>query len=263
MSLAGLVADLLARPDVGRRLAVGALVAARIAPLALVAPVLGLRSAPATIRAGVVVAFTVALTPLALGGAEVPAGALFWGAMLREALIGALFGLVASIPFFALESGGRLVDLYRGANLAEVIAPPTGERTSPTGDLAILGGLACFAAVGGLRLTVGAFASSLVDVPVGASSLDRSSMLEAAHALTHAMRFATVVAAPAAVAILVADVAIGLLARSVPRISVFFVAMPIRAMLGLLLAFGAIGIVLRESTGLAGESLRLASRLLG
>lgn len=262
MSLAGLVAELLERPDVHRAFVVGSLVAARIAPLAIVAPILGLRSAPAMIRAGVVVALTIALTPLALVAAQPPEGPLLFVAMLRETLVGTLFGVVASVPFFALESGGRLVDLYRGANLAEVIAPPTGERTSPTGDLAILAGLACFASVGGLRLTLGAFASSLVDLPVGATAPDRSSFVEAAHALTHAMWFAAVVAAPAAVAILVADVAIGLLARSVPRISVFFVAMPIRAMLGLLLAFTAIGVTLREGNELAAESLRLASRLL-
>ena len=227
MSVVDATLAFLDRPEVGRAIAAGALVAARLAPLTILAPVFGLRSAPASIRSGVVVALTLALTPVALGSAEVPPTPLLGLAIVREALVGSIFAIVSSVPFHALEASGRLVDLHRGANLADVIAPPTGERTSPSGDLALLAGLALFASIGGIRWTIGAFAESLVDLPIGRASLETTVFLEAAHALTDACRFAAIAAAPATVAILVADLGLGLVARTVPRISVFFVGMPI------------------------------------
>jgi len=263
--LAVALGDFLARPEVTQSLATGALVAARVAPLAILAPVLGLRSAPALVRAGVVLGLTLALTPLAANAANhasVPPPGFLAFALLREALIGSIFAIVSSIPFHGLEAGGRLIDLYRGANLAEVIAPPTGERTSPLGDLAILAGVALFASLGGVRLLVGTFAEGLIDLPVGSSGIERTAFVDAARALTHACRFAAIVAAPASIAILAADVAFGLAARTVPRISVFFVAMPVRAMVGLLFAFTSIGLVLRQADELAVASIRLASRLV-
>lgn len=262
MSLAGTVLELLGRPESARVLGTGLLVAARLAPLTVASPILGLRSAAPTIRAVVLLALTAVLVPVALPSAIVPDAGLLPLAILREALVGSLFALACAIPFHALEAGGRLVDLHRGANLAEVIAPPTGERTSPLGDLALLAGLALFAAAGGVRLTIGTFADGLVDLPVGAADATGRDALGLARALARSIEFAVVVAAPASVAILVADLGLGLAARAVPRVAVFFVAMPLRAVLGLVATFATIGLVLGESTERAIQAVAEGARLL-
>ena len=48
-----------------------------------------------------------------------------------------------------------------------------------------------------------------------------------------ALAFATALTAPAAVAIVVVEVALGLVARATPQIPVFFARMPLRAAVGL------------------------------
>lgn len=255
----------LQRPETVRALTCGCLVAARTAPVTWIAPWLGLRSAPPMIRTGVCVVLTLALAPVAFARMpHVPTDATFVLLLLREALLGSIFAIITATPFFALEQGGRLVDLYRGANLAEVLAPPTGERTSPYGDLAILGGLALFASLGGVRLALGVFAEGFVTLPVGATPATSfgALSLDAAKALTSALTFAAVSAMPAAISIMVAELALGLVARAVPKISVFFLGMPLRAMLGLALGLLSVGVVLDRAVTEAEVAARSAGRVL-
>lgn len=233
-----LIARLGGTREVGHLLAVGLLVAARLAPLTFMAPWLSMRGAPALVRTGVLLALTMALTPLALGtAADVPlAGGLLVALALRESLIGMVFALTTSIPFFALDYGGRLVDTWRGANLAEVIAPPTGERTSPLGDLYLLFGVALFVTLGGHRIALGAFADSLRTVPVGvfhAHAGIQSLGMDVAHLVSHALTFAVMLAAPAAATIILVEISLGLLSRAAPQVPAFFAGMPLRAAAGL------------------------------
>lgn len=231
--------------------AVGALVAARVAPLTILAPWLTLRRTPPIVRSALVLALTVALTPLASASAASAAIAdadpLTLGAwILREALVGTLFAVATALPLHALDWSGRLVDTWRGASLAEVIAPPTGERTSPVGDLYLMMGVVLFLLVGGHRVAFAAFADGLSVAPVG-----RVDLAGGAEALTlgvlrlsaSALAFAVSVAAPVAVAIVVVEISLGLIARSAPQVPVFFAGMPLRAATGLGAALAALSVV--------------------
>ncbi len=242
MSAGGLaegVLEALRDGGVGAAIAKGALVAARIAPLAVAAPWLALRDAPPTLRAAVVLACTAALAPVAFAHAPEGLGVLaapaLAAAMLRETLVGLAFAFATAVPFHALDHGGRLVDAFRGASSSEVFAPPTGERTSPLGDLYLLGGVALFASLGGHRLAIEVLARSFEAVPIGAAvDFGRTSFaLGAARLFAYAMAFALSVAAPAAICVLLVDVGLGLVARASPSIPVFFAGMPLRAAAGL------------------------------
>lgn len=232
-------------------LAIGALVAARVGPLTVLLPWLSLRSAPALLRAALILALTLAVAPLAASAIDtVPTSvATLCILALRELVIGALFALAAALPFFALDWSGQLVDTWRGASLAEVIVPTTGERTSPLGDLLLLGGVALFLALGGHRFALMAFAEGLVAVPVGSLvAFDDigSVVMGTMHLAGAALAFAAAIAAPAAVAIVLVELGLGLIARSAPQIPVFFAGMPLRAATGIFALLLATALVIDE-----------------
>lgn len=253
-----------------RWLLLGVLVAARIAPLTVLAPWLTLRQTPPFLRGALILGLTVALAPLAAGAASVEtlvaADALTLVAwVLREALVGALFALTTALPFFALDWAGRFVDTWRGASMAEVIAPPTGERTSPVGDLHLLVGIALFLTLGGHRLAFAAFAEGLVVAPPGSVDLASSApelALGAARLTGSALAFAVAIAAPAGVSIVLVEVALGLVARSAPQIPVFFAGMPLRATVGLAAALLGLSVVLAELPSVFEDALAVAARWL-
>ncbi|MCS6798115.1 MAG: flagellar biosynthetic protein FliR [Myxococcota bacterium] len=252
---------------IGRALAVGWLVAMRLAPLALLAPWLTPKGAPVVFRTALLLALTVAMYPSAAAAApEVPTAAVTLVALSgREVVVGLLFAIVTALPFFAFDWAGRLVDTWRGAAMSEVIAPPTGERTSPVGDLKLLLAVAVFCALGGHVLALGALGRSFVTLPVGgpAAQLDAgAAALGVARLFGDAVALSLSITAPAAVALVAVEIALGLLARAAPQIPVFFAGMPLRAAVGLLAVLLAARALVELVPGAVEAGLRAAIDLV-
>lgn len=250
-----------------RAISVGALVAARVAPLTILAPWLSMRATPPVLRAAIILGLTAVLVPLALESAPaIPPNGL-GVAMLaaREVLIGATFALATALPPYALDWAGRLVDTWRGASLAEVINPHTGERTSPVGDLYLLMGVVLFLLLGGHRIALAAFAHGLRAVPVGSAAVGaglEQVALGAARLAGSALAFAAALAAPAAAAIVLVEVALGLVARAAPQIPVFFAGMPLRAAVGIAATLLGLSILVGELPPAYRDAIDAAGRLI-
>lgn len=191
-----------------------ALVVARIAPVAFLCPVLGGAVAPPTVRLGVALALAAFVTgQLPKGASPEPGSATaFVAALTVEALLGLGLGLLASAPFDAARVGGRLIDLVRGSS-AEAALPLSGSRETASGDLLyqLLVALAAAGAV--VPAIVSALCRSFAAVPAG-SAAARALDWEGAAAVTgRVLSVGLAIAAPAAVACLLVDLAIGLAGR--------------------------------------------------
>jgi len=244
-----------------------ALVLARVAPLGFLAPWIALRDAPVLVRSATMLALTAALAPLAAASAHDLPGSVFpFGvAVVRELATGALFAVAAALPFWALDWAGHLIDTWRGASLAEVLAPPTGERTSPLGNLYLLLGVVIFLALGGHRLALEAFVEGLSSAPVGAPVAVHGlgqAVLGGARLTGDALAFAVALAAPAAAALVLVELALGLVARAAPQVPVFFAGMPLRAGVGLAAALLGLAILVGRLPGAFHDALGAASGLL-
>src|SRR5258706_10339643 len=135
-------------------LAVG-LGAARTVPVTwLVSPLGGAHfPAPARVAFGVLLASLAepALSSAVAAAGLERAGAGFVGLVLaREILVGLCIGVVVSFSFRAAEAAGRLVDVARGASMAEVLVPTSEERSSPVGALYLLLATLVFLELGGV-----------------------------------------------------------------------------------------------------------------
>jgi flagellar biosynthesis protein FliR len=235
-------------------LAVGA---ARTVPLTLLVPALGGPRTSARVRVGLGLMLAVlalpALSP-ALGSAPLSAlGAPGWLLLLgRELLVGLTLGFAAGMLFRAAEAAGRLADVLRGANMGEALSPESGERPSPLADLYLMLAIVVFLELGGLRILADALARSYEAVPLsGPAAVSSASVGKAATLVTlvtaKLVESAVGLSAPVMVAMLLADVALGLLARAAPQIPIHFAALPARALLGLgtvLIGVGALAAAL-------------------
>lgn len=243
------------------RLLPTALAAARLAPILYLAPTFGGRLLPGPVRA----AFAVGLGILLAGDAPVPAsGAAAALAFAGEALVGLSLGLAASLPFEMARGGGHLVDTVRGAAMVQALVPTLREQASPVGDLLYLGLLALVTSAGGDRLVVGAVARSFQVLPAGAALAPAAApevaarLLEATGGL---LGCALSLAAPALVAALAVDLLLGVVGRMAPALPLFFLGLPAKALVGLLVvALGAALLFARLETEV-GEALGLVDRL--
>lgn len=242
-----------------------ALCAVRLAPVALLCPLLGGQALPAGVRLGPVLAL--ALFAHLAGGVHAPAGleaAGAWAlgaAALREAGFGVALGMCAALPFDAARVGGRLADLFRGAS-AEAALPQVGARETATGDL-LYQLLVALAASGPLGpQLVGALLRTFVVVPLGAPHASEGVAAQAGAWAAGALAAGLALGAPLAAASLLADALVGLAGRAAPQLPLGEAAAPLRLLGGgvvLWLGVGALaGRLLVELARAEGAVLDLA-----
>lgn len=226
--------------DPERLILLGGLGAARVVPIFTVAPFFGGRLVPAPVRVGIALAFVALVFPAVAAGAPDPATlgpATIAALLLKEVLLGALLGFLVAVPFWAAEAAGRLVDTARGAQNAELYVPQLGTQSSPLGDLGLQLAVIAFFAMDGHLLFLRALGESYRAVPVTgfpARLVAGDATQLAVDATSRLVLAALGLAAPALAALLLADVALGLVNRVSPHIQVFFLGMPLKAALGVL-----------------------------
>ena len=209
--------------------------AARTLPVAWMVPAFGGASVPAPIRTGLGLGLAVLCLPRLAGHVPEVGPALWILLLVRELAVGLTLGFVASLIFRAAEGAGRLSDIFRGANLAEVISPVSGGASSPLGELTLLLAIVIFLELGGLGHLAVALGRSYDAVPVAATAtpaqLGRVAGLVLA-ASAQMLEAALGLAAPALVALVLADLVLGVIGRAAPQLPVYFVGMPVKALLG-------------------------------
>lgn len=209
--------------------------AARTIPVVFMVPAFGGPAVPAPLRVGLGLGLAVLCLPRLAGQVPDAAPALWALLLAREVAVGLTLGFVASLVFRAAELAGRLTDLFRGADLAEVISPLSGARSSPLGQVTLLLAVVIFLELGGLGHLAVALGRSYDAVPVAAAvtpaQLGRVAALVLG-ASAQMLEAALGLAAPVLVALLLADLVLGLVGRAAPQLPLHFVGMPAKALLG-------------------------------
>ena len=259
----------LSRLEAGQYIAVGALVVARILPVVFIAPFFGGPSVPAPVKMAVSLTLAAVMFPAvqsSMRGA-LPEGPLLYLALLtKELAIGFAIAFVSSLVFRAAEMAGQAVDVLRGANMVTALAPELGERVSVIADFWVQTLVVLFFLIGGHHLLLAAFAESYVALPLLAFPSPAAGLGPAAEWIVRLSGqmfvVALALAAPALVALLLADFVLGLAARVAPNIQVFFMGMPLKALLGLaMILFAANALMSAFGSGLQ-DSLEGVRRLI-
>lgn len=205
------------------------LVLARITPLFVVAPVFSSTMLLPRVRSVVAVGIALGLTPLAEHGQTVPTGTLaIVGLLLENALVGLALAYTLACVFAAITSAGVLADAFGGFSYGSLIDPLNGNPGGSLTNIYTTVGLATFMVIGGDAWTVRGLNATFEAVPISSGPSTRSLVGEATSAFASMMVGAIEIAAPVMLAILVTDIAFGLLARVVPQISVFTVGFTVK-----------------------------------
>jgi len=239
----------LSRLDLTPTLLAGSAALARVAPAVWIAPFLGGRLVPASVKAVLALALALCLAPQPLTETQVLArGApLLQGAVLiKETLVGATLGFVVAVVFHAAEAAGRLADFARGAGLVEALAPRADESSSPLGTLYLQLCLVLFISLGGHRLFITALGASYQSLPLLGFPTEaglRGLALFCCRVTADLVLIAVTLAAPVLAALFLADLTLGLINRFVPQVNVYFLAMPAKAALGIAVLVLAVGLI--------------------
>jgi len=211
-------------------------VQARLLPLFLLIPFMNKAMVPRMVTISVATALGLLVVPtlpaVRLGEVDL-AFILLLG---KEAIIGLVLGYVAAIPFWTMEAIGFVVDNQRGASMAATVNPMTGHDTSPLGMLFNYAFITFFLLSGGMTLLLGMIYDSYRLWPPMSFwpqwNMEAAELLMAQ--LNRFVMMALLLAAPVLLAMFMAELGLALVSRFAPQLQVFFLAMPIKSALGIL-----------------------------
>ena len=215
-----------------------ALIQPRLLAMFIALPLFNAQLLPGMLRFAVAGALGLVLVPALaplVAATELDPGMLLL-LMLKEAFIGFVIGYLAAIPFWIFEAVGFLIDNQRGASIAATLNPLTGNDSSPLGILFNQAFLVFFLLSGGFTLLLGTVYDSfaLWNPLQWAPELRPESVPVMLDQLSRLVRMALLLAAPAMVAMFLAEFGLALVSRFAPQLQVFFIAMPIKSALAML-----------------------------
>lgn len=212
------------------------LVQARLMPLFLMLPFMNRTMVPRPVALAFAAGLGLMVVPLLWGAGKVPTDATFLLLLVKEAVIGLMLGFLVALPFWIFEIVGFVVDNQRGASMAATMNPMTGNDTSPLGIMLNLAFITFFLVAGGMSLLLSLIYDSyrLWDPVSFWPSFGRGAGELFVGQINRLMLSALLLAAPMLVAMWLAEIGLAIVSRFAPQLQVFFLAMPIKSALGVL-----------------------------
>jgi flagellar biosynthesis protein FliR len=218
------------------RMGAWALVLARVLGLCLTAPGLAAPGLSWRFRLGLAGMLGIVLAPVMVGRVPVPpdwTGVAWTG--LGEVLTGGMLGMAAGLIVAGARAAGDLVAAQAGLATTTLFDPESGEESTPVGRLYGWVAMAAFLGLGGPLALVRALADSYTTIPAGRFLLSRQAAIDGFGQVGQALELALRAAAPLAIALIMAGIALAWLSRTAPSLPFLIMALPIRAVLGMTL----------------------------
>ncbi|KVE26633.1 flagellar biosynthetic protein FliR [Burkholderia singularis] len=209
---------------------------ARLLALVATAPLTGHRATPARVKIGLAAFIALAVAPT-LG--PVPAVTLFSaqgvGIIVNQFLIGVALGFAMQVVFAAIEAAGDFIGLSMGLGFATFFDPHASGATPVMGRFLNAIAMLAFVALDGHLQVFAVLVDSFRLVPVSADLLRAPGWRTLAASGAAIFEMGLLLALPVVAALLIVNLALGILNRAAPQIGVFQVGFPVTMLVGLLL----------------------------
>ena len=235
------------------RFMVFTLVLARIGALVMTAPIFGSQALPRRIRGLLAVTLALLIAPIYLSGSLPPVENIveFCRLIINEVLVGLLLGLGLNVLFAGIQMAGQIASQMSGLSLADVFNPGFEEDVSVFSQLFYFLTLAVFVAVGGHRIVIEALLQTFAWLPPGRAQIGDSYVDVLVTVLLQSFELGIRAAAPLLSALLLSNIILGLISRTLPQINVIVVGFALNSLLALgmlCLSLGTVAWTFQEPT---------------
>ena len=231
-------------PDLSGAVLTYLLVFSRVGAMIMLLPGFGTMGVPARVRLCLALAIALALTPTVASAypAAAPTTALQLTMLVaQEATYGLLVGAMAAIIMSSLQIAGFLISSQIGLSYAQTLDPTQHTQGAVVGNFMPLLGLVAMFATNMHHLAIGAIAGSYKFLPPGAP-LPTADMAQLAIKLVSgAFSLGFQLAAPFLVFGFAVYAGLGLLAKLMPQLQIFFLAVPINILCGFVIMLALLG----------------------
>jgi flagellar biosynthetic protein FliR len=155
--------------------------------------------------------------------------------ILSEFMSGLILGYVAYFAFMALYIAGQIIDMQIGFGMVNVLDPQGSTQIPVTANLYNVLAILLFLSINGHHMLISAIFYSFKVLPIGYINISERFINNLFSMVGDSFVLGFKIAAPIIIAILLVNIALGILARTVPQMNVFVVGMPLKIFVGLLI----------------------------
>lgn len=208
----------------------------RIMGLMATAPLFGHRSIPRRVKMGLGVLLAIVIAPnLPHLPMQDP---LSWAGLLilaQQLLIGLAMGLTLRIIWSGVEMAGEIIGMTMGLGFATFFDPASQGRSSAISQLLSLLLLMLMISSDLHLLLIEVLADSFTTLPIATEPLQPEGWRQLAYWGAHLFSLGIQLAMPVVTALLIVNMALGVLTRAAPQLNLFGIGFPVTLSIGLLL----------------------------
>ncbi len=236
----------------------------RIGGFVAAAPIASEKTIPGRVKIVLTVSLTVLVAPLV----PVPDALSIFSAAgmltaVQEILIGVAIGMTMELAFEALTFAGQAISSTMGLGFATLVDPQRGANVPVLGQMFMMMGILTYLAMNGHLVLLGALANSFETLPIGAGNIDKGFLIAVATWGARIFETGTLVALPAVIALIIVNLALGVVTRAAPQLNLFGIGFTITLMCGFfVLIVGLDGIMIGISS-LIDSALHAVIELVG
>ncbi|MGB4075764.1 flagellar biosynthetic protein FliR [Pseudomonas sp.] len=228
----------------------------RITALLMFMPIVGTQLVSARVRLYLALAICIAIMPTLPPMPVVDAlnlQAFIW--VSQEILIGLMMGFILQLFFQIFAIAGQIVAMQMGLGFASMVDPANGISVPVIGQVFMILVTLLFLAMNGHLVVFEVLAESFFTLPVGSGFLV-DSYWDIANKLGWVLGSALLLVLPAITALLVINLAFGVMTRAAPQLNIFSIGFPLTLVLGLFIVWIGMADILAQYQVFASEALQ-------
>ena len=201
----------------------------------LITPVFGRREIPAQAKIGLSALLSIIVYPFV---PEMSLSNDLWilaATILKEFMTGITMGYASFLLFSSLYLAGEIIDMEMGFGIVNVLDIQSNTQVPLMGNYFYIITILLFLTVNGHHVLISAIVKSYEVLPLGEANMLQGSLLQAIIASFKDMFLLGLrIALPVVSVIFFTDLALGIIARTVPQMNVFMVGLPLKITVGLI-----------------------------
>lgn len=228
----------------------------RIASLLMVMPIIGTQLVPTRVRLYLALAICIVLVPTLPPMPQVDALNLRSLLLIAEqVLIGVMLGFILQLFFHVFTIAGQIIAMQMGLGFASMVDPTNGVSVPVLGQFMLMLVTLLFLAINGHLVVLEVLAESFVSLPPG-QGLMVQHYWELAGKLSWVIGAGLLLTLPAVTALLVINLAFGVMTRAAPQLNIFSIGFPLTLAMGLVIFWISLSDFGSLFQGIASEALQ-------
>lgn len=209
----------------------------RVGAIMMTAPLFGSKNIPVLLKAGLLLSISMVLFPIInLDPIPFLTEVIPFGlGVIGEIILGVTIGLSVRLLFAGIQLAGQLAGFQMGLAIVNVMDPQTSAQVPILAQFNNLIAMMVFLAINAHHWFLRSLMESFRLVPPFNFTLNYSLVEHLMMLGGNMFIIALKIGAPIIATMLITSVALGLIARTVPQMHIFIVAMPLKILIGLLM----------------------------